>query len=94
MEVITKCLVIENEKFVLCKMKHEIRTVYVTIPYTEIDEQGKIKRVLNGFEMCVGDDIKQAVKLRKHSILIKRFVKKNPNHTEKDLINFIMKLEN
>lgn len=52
MEVVTKCVVIENEKFVLIKDKSEKLTefykngeYYGTIPYAELDEHGKLKRI-------------------------------------------------
>ena len=55
MEVLTKCVDFENEKFVLFKDKkaglpeyYKNGEYYGTIPYTELDENGKLKRRLNG----------------------------------------------
>ena len=50
MEVLTKCVDFENEKFVLFKDKkaglpeyYKNGEYYGTIPYTELDENGKLR---------------------------------------------------
>lgn len=53
MTVLTKHVNIENEEFVLIKGEHEDRTFYGTIPYSEIDEHGRMKRELNGVELRI-----------------------------------------
>ena len=54
MEVLTKYVNIENEEFVLISDKREDGVEYYgTIPYSELDEKGRMKRTLNGFEMCI-----------------------------------------
>lgn len=56
MKVLTKHVLLEEEKFVLIMDEHEGQTYYGTIPYTELDETGRMKRPLNGFEMAISFD--------------------------------------
>ncbi len=53
MTVITKKVVIENEEFVLIKDNSANGVYYGTIPYSELDENGKLKRQLNGYDMAI-----------------------------------------
>ena len=66
MKVLTRCVNIENEEFVLISNKREDGVEYFgTIPYTEINEKGCMKRELNGFEMCISfESIGQALERR------------------------------
>jgi len=66
MKVITKCVNIENQEFVLVKFKSNIDGTewYGTIPYTELDEKGCMKRELNGFEMCIAENPAKALDRR------------------------------
>lgn len=76
MKVVTKSVVIENEEFVLIKdTDKNYGEYYGTIPYTELDEEGKMKRELNGFEICVEHTIAEALERRKSSIIRERLVK-------------------
>lgn len=75
MKVITKCVNIENEEFVLILDEHEGRKYFGTIPYTELDENGKMKRALNGFEIAISfKSIADAIERRKENIKIERLV--------------------
>ena len=56
MKILTKHVVLENEEFVLIQDEHEGQIYYGTIPYTELDENGKMKRPLNGFEIAISFD--------------------------------------
>lgn len=80
MEVITKCVVIENEKFVLIRDKKEglpecykNGEYYGTIPYAELDEHGKLKRQLNGFEIGIEASAGEALRYRMLRIRLKKF---------------------
>ena len=54
MKVLTQLVKIENENFVLFKDTTKDGTEYFgTVPYTEIDKKGCLKRRLNGFDMCI-----------------------------------------
>ena len=88
MKVITRMVEIENEKFVLIHDEQNDRKFYGTIPYTELNENGGMKRALNGFEMCIADTIPEALKRRTNKIAVDNF--KKEGHTEAELIAFIM----
>ena len=51
MKVVVKRVVIENEEFALIKDTCERGVYYGTIPYSELDENGKLQRRLNGYDM-------------------------------------------
>lgn len=73
LKVLTKAVIIEDEKFVLVKITRidNGREFIGTIPYTELDEKGCMKRELNGFEMALSDDIPHALERRTDMILTK-----------------------
>ena len=68
MKVITKYVNIENEEFYLIKDSHEGKTYYGTINYKDVDENGKLKRQLNGFQMCIADTVEEALARRERDI--------------------------
>ena len=76
MRVLTRHVVIENEEFVLIKDKtNDGKDYYGTIPYTELDNEGKMKRGLNGFEMRVSfDGVADAIRNRKRGIIQERLI--------------------
>lgn len=77
MKVVTKSVIIENEEFVLIKdTDTNYGEYYGTIPYTELDEEGKMKRELNGFEICVEHTIAEALERRRLSIIRNRLIDK------------------
>jgi len=53
MKVLTKCVNIDGEEFVLIENTQNDKHFYGTIPYTELDEHGRMKRGLDGFEMVI-----------------------------------------
>ena len=64
-EIITQCVDIEGRKFALIKCVDIDNCVrYGTIPYTEFDERGALKRRLNGFDMCLAYSIPSALEMR------------------------------
>ena len=101
MEVITKCVVIENEKFVLIRDKKEglpecykNGEYYGTIPYAELDEHGKLKRQLNGFEIGIEASAGEALRYRMLRIRLKKFDEENPGASEEMRIKKIIELRN
>ena len=70
LQVMTKLVRIKEEKFVLVKITRndDGHIFYGTIPYTELNEKGCMKRKLNGFEMCLCDSIPQALIQREDEI--------------------------
>ena len=101
MEVLTKCVVIENEKFVLIRDKKEglpecykNGEYYGTIPYTELDENGKLKRQLNGFEIGIENSAEAALRYRWTQIQLKKFEKEHPEASKETRIKKIIELRN
>lgn len=89
-KVLTEYVLIEDEEFALITNEHEGRKFYGTIPYSEL-EGGKMKRPLNGFEMCISfEGIPQAIERREKHILIERF--KKEGHTEEELLNYCLQV--
>ena len=66
LKVLTKCVDIENERFVLVEItRNDDGHKFIgTIPYSELDEKGCMKRQLNGFEMRLSDSIPNALQGR------------------------------
>ena len=101
MEVVTKCVVIENEKFVMIKDKkadlpenYKNGEYYGTIPYAELDEHGKLKRQLNGFEIGIESSAGEALRYRMLQIRLKKFDEENPGASEEMRIKKIIELRN
>ena len=101
MKVLTRSVIIEGEEFVLIKDKHEDREYLGTIPYTELDENGRMKRELNGFEIAIefvkdykdlGACINGAIRRRKNQIAMRKFMEQNPNVTIQEQCEFIKSL--
>lgn len=53
MNVLSRNVIFEGQAFALIKGQHDGRTFYGTIPYTELDESGRMKRELNGIQMRI-----------------------------------------
>lgn len=100
MKVLTKRVTIEDKDFVLVqssdpKYKNFIEnnnTFYGLIPYTEIDEQGKMKRALNGFEMGIADSVPKAIENVQDNMRILKWKEENPQYSEMELIEFIKEM--
>lgn len=98
MKVVIKKVVIENEEFVLIKDNFASGVYYGTIPYNELDENGKLKRTLNGYDMaivlqdkCAEDNkspICAAIEERTRRIPIDRFIAEG--HTQQEITKFIL----
>lgn len=78
MKVLAKCVNIMGEEFVLISDNTiDGKQFFGTIPYTELDEKGRMKRGLNGFEMSVDfESIEKAVKRRETDIKIEKLTQK------------------
>ena len=91
MKVLTKNVLIEDEEFVLITDEFKGRKYYGTIPYSEV-ENGRLKRRLNGFDMCICfESIGEAIEDRRKDILFKKF-KNEGKHTEAELIEYWLSL--
>lgn len=97
MKVLTKKVTIDDKDFVLIQSsdpKYKNFTennniFYGLIPYTEIDEQGKMKRALNGFEMGIADSVPKAIENVQDNMRILKWKEENPEHSEMELIEFV-----
>ena len=86
MKVLTKNVNIENKEFVLVQSSdakyHNKRennnTFYGLIPYDEIDEQGRMKRALNGFEMGIADSISETIENVRDNVKIEKWKAAHP----------------
>lgn len=62
---------------------------YGTVPYSEVDETGRLKRTLNGFQMCCAATIEKAIELREDVLLARKWKAEHPNATEVEEMNAI-----
>lgn len=98
MKVITRLVNIENQKFVLVYL--EEHKEYGTISYDDIDEQGRLKRRINGLEMSLSKTINDCIETTRRHILLTRFINENnldlENNQEdiKKYMNYAMSLIN
>lgn len=90
MKTVVKKVTIEGMDFALVRepewgADHQ----YGTVPYSEVDENGRLKRVLNGFEMCVAATPEEAIERREDVLLARKWKAKHPNATEVEEMNAI-----
>ncbi len=98
MKVVVKRVVIENEEFALIKDTCERGVYYGTIPYSELDENGKLQRRLNGYDMAIvfldmcvirnESPLCAAIKERERRIPLDRYIAEG--HSEQEIIQFIL----
>lgn len=76
MKVLVKRVTIQNEDFVLIEdTDKKYGRFFGTIPYSELDSEGRMKRPLNGFEMCVsGKSRGDCIRRRAEKIVSKRLM--------------------
>ena len=83
MKTVIKKVIIEGMDFALV---HEPEWgadhQYGTVPYSEVDEEGRLKRVLNGFEMCVAATPEKAIESREDVLLARKWKAEHPDATE------------
>lgn len=80
----------------MIKGNSENGVYYGTIPYSELDENGKLKRQLNGYDMAivfetsahVESAMYKAIKERQRRIPLDRFIAEG--HTKEEIIQFIL----
>ena len=92
MKVITNKAVIENKEFVLIEDTQNGKHFFGTIPYEEIDEHGSMKRTLNGFQMCIGDTIGDAIGTRSRAIKMAAWREAHPDATEIEIVMAAMNI--
>lgn len=90
MTIVTKELIIEGESFVLVREPEWGKQQYGTIPYSEIGDDGKLKRVLNGLQMCVADSVVNAIECRTDIILTRRWAEAHPDATYDEKLEAVM----
>ena len=83
LKVLTKRVNIRNEEFVLVEITRTDNGMKFigTIPYSELDDKGCMKRELNGLEMCLTDSIPHALEMRDDEIATR-------NLSETEMINY------
>lgn len=89
MKVITRSVVIEEQEFVLIENEQDGKKYWGTIPYTEIDENGRMKRTMNGLEMMISfRNAQDAFIRRRNDVILNRLIKKyeTEGKTEDDAI--------
>lgn len=70
MKVLTRNVVIENQEYVLISDKSNGKTWFGTIPYAELDSNGRMKRELNGLQMRISfESAADALMIRHADIL-------------------------
>lgn len=93
MKTIIKKLTLVGERFALVQeTKWGKDHQYGTIPYSEIDERGNLRRELNGFEMCVAATSKEAIESRRDSLLVRKWCDEHPCATEEEKMTAAMKI--
>ena len=83
MKTVVKKVTIEGMDFALVRepewgADHQ----YGTVPYSEVDENGRLKRVLNGLEMCVAATPEEAIERREDVLLARKWKAEHPGATE------------
>ena len=70
MEFVINKLIINGKEFALISDIHPVEKnkYYGTISWDDIDENLKLKRRLNGFDMCVAPSIEEAINFRKDQL--------------------------
>lgn len=72
MTILKECVIIETEEFTLISDEIDGFKCYGTVPVSEIDQNGKTKRTLNGFEMCISFlSAEEAIEKRKRNLKMK-----------------------
>lgn len=86
MKIVTKSVNIEKQEFVLVSDTHNGKTWFGTIPYSELDSSGRMKRELNGFQMRISfKSAPDALMLRHADILTERFIPEFELYCEHDI---------
>ena len=100
LKVVCKHLFVEDEEFVVIKDENGLynnnqennHVYYGTIPMVDIDENGNLKRRLNGAEMVIEDSISKAIESRKRHIKARKWKQMHPEASEIDLARYILSL--
>lgn len=92
MRIITKHLKIEGKSFALVCEPHWGDLKYGTIPHDELDETGRLKRPLNGFEMCIARSIGEAIEKRELQIDVEKWMEEHPDADEQERFEAIVSI--
>lgn len=93
METINKKVTIEGMDFAIVKEPAWGEThQYGTIPYSEVDENGRIKRALNGFEMCCAASPEKAIEQHEDVLLARKWKAEHPDATEIQEMNAVAEI--
>ena len=92
MRVITIHLKIKDKSFVLVREPNWGELKYGTIPYDEFDETGRLKRPLNGFEMCIARSIGEAIEKRELQIDVEKWMEEHPDADEQERLEAIISI--
>lgn len=93
MNIISKSINIFGTDYVLFSDEKNNRVYYGTINKSDIDEIGKLKRRLDGFDMCVIFDdesdypVAEAVKCRERREKLTEFMR--VKHTNEEFLEFL-----
>lgn len=93
MKTVVKKVTIEGMDFALVRepewgADHQ----YGTVPYSEVDEDGRLKRVLNGFEMCCAATVEKAIESREDVLLARKWKAEHPGATEIQEMNAVAEI--
>jgi len=81
MKVLTKHVLFEDQEFVLVENYHEGKKYWGTIPYKELDREGRMRRELNGIEMRISFvSAADALNNRRIDVALSRLVEHFKSH--------------
>lgn len=90
MKTVVKKVTIEGMDFALVREPEwDADYQYGTVPYSEVDEDGRLKRVLSGFEMCAAATPEEAIESREDVLLARKWKAEHPGATEIEEMNAI-----
>lgn len=92
MRVITVYLKIKDKSFVLVREPSWGDLKYGTIPHNELDENGRLKRPLNGFEMCAARNISEAIEKRELQIDVEKWMEEHTDADEQERLEAIISI--
>lgn len=88
MKVITKDYMVEGRHFyVIASADDGYGAYYGTIPYECVDEHGKLTKRLDGFQMCIGKTIPEALERRSNECKVEKY--RAEGHTEAEIMMFV-----
>jgi hypothetical protein len=75
MKVLTKCVIIEDQKFYLVEDQHEGRRYWGTIPYSFVGADGRMIKPINGVQMRMSfEGAGEALENRRRDVVMGRLI--------------------